>query len=66
MMDDTKVTAFSKILYKNLTIKQLDRYFEAHDIQNNLFKLNDKVIFNPQDVQYHTGFRIYEEISKLK
>jgi hypothetical protein len=65
MMDDTKVTAFSKILYKNLNIKQLDRYFEAHDMEKNLYKLNDKLIFNQQIVHYHTEYRICEEISKI-
>lgn len=64
MMDDTKVTAFSKILYKNLNIKQLDRYFEAHDMENNLYKLNDKLIFNQQIINYHSEYRICEEISK--
>jgi hypothetical protein len=63
LVDENKLIAYSKILSKNLTTKLIDRYFNTHDMKNTLFSLNDKFIYNPEDVKYYTSYKIYDELS---
>jgi hypothetical protein len=63
--DDLKLTAFSKI-FKGISLKQVERFFTTHDINQNIFHLNEDIFISRNRGKYFSDYKIYEEISKKK
>jgi hypothetical protein len=64
--EELKLAAFHKIFNKSLTLKLIERFFNSHSLDL-IIKNSDYLMFigDKTDCKYFTGYKAYEEISKI-
>ncbi len=63
--DETRLTAFHKIFNKNLSLKLIERFLNAHDMHLIVQNLDCLMfIADRSDSRYYTAYKTFEEISK--